>query len=72
MDDGKEKEYPAASAGSSAVTGGGSITVVNFKYTITLPSTGGPGTNMIYLIGITLLSLAGTGFLMKRRRRHAV
>ena len=36
-----------------------------------LPNTGGPGTNMIYLFGIMLTGLAGTGILMKRRRRNA-
>ena len=36
-----------------------------------LPSTGGPGTNMIYLFGIMLTGFAGFGFVMKRRRRNA-
>ena len=36
-----------------------------------LPSTGGPGTNLIYLLGIMLTSLAGTGLVMKRRKRNA-
>ena len=36
-----------------------------------LPYTGGPGTSMIYLLGIILISLAGAGYLMKRRRRNA-
>ena len=38
---------------------------------ITLPNTGGPGTNLIYLLGIIFTSLAGTGLMMKRRRRNA-
>ncbi len=37
-----------------------------------LPSTGGPGTNLIYLFGIMLTGLASTGLLMKMRRRSAV
>ena len=37
-----------------------------------LPSTGGSGTNLLYLLGMTLIGLAGTGFVMKRRRRNAV
>ena len=36
-----------------------------------LPSTGGPGTHLIYLLGIIFTSLAGTGLMMKRRRRNA-
>jgi LPXTG-motif cell wall-anchored protein len=36
-----------------------------------LPNTGGPGTNLIYLFGLLLTSFAGTGILMKRRRRNA-
>ena len=36
-----------------------------------LPNTGGPGTNFLYLLGITLISLAGMGFVMKRKRRNA-
>ena len=35
-----------------------------------LPNTGGPGTNLIYLLGLLLTSFAGTGILMKRRRRN--
>ena len=35
-----------------------------------LPSTGGPGTNMIYFLGIVLTGLAGGGLLMKRRRKN--
>ena len=34
-----------------------------------LPSTGGPGTNLIYLLGIILTSLAGLGLVMRKRRR---
>ena len=38
---------------------------------VELPSTGGPGTNLIYLIGLLLTSFAGTGILMKKLRRKA-
>ena len=34
-----------------------------------LPSTGGPGTTMLYLIGGLLILLAGTGLFLTRRRR---
>lgn len=34
-----------------------------------LPSTGGPGTDLIYLLGIILTSLAGLGLVMRKRRR---
>lgn len=36
-----------------------------------LPHTGGPGTCMIHLLGITLTGIAGAGLVMKRRRRNA-
>ncbi len=36
-----------------------------------LPHTGGPGTGMIYLLGISLIILAGAGYVMKRRRIYA-
>ena len=36
-----------------------------------LPSTGGPGTNRIYLLGIILTAIAGAGLVMRRRRRNA-
>jgi hypothetical protein len=32
-----------------------------------LPSTGGPGTSLLYLLGILLTGLAGAGLMMKRR-----
>ena len=34
-----------------------------------LPSTGGSGTNLIYLLGIILMSLAGLGLVIRRRRK---
>ena len=37
-----------------------------------LPNTGGPGTKMLYFFGIMLAGLAGTGLVMKRRRRKNV
>lgn len=36
-----------------------------------LPSTGGPGTHLFYLIGCILTMLAGAGIVMKKRRREA-
>ena len=36
-----------------------------------LPATGGPGTTILYMFGLLLTSFAGTGILMKRRRRNA-
>ena len=35
---------------------------------VVLPSTGGPGTDLIYLLGIILTSLAGLGLVMRKRR----
>lgn len=36
-----------------------------------LPSTGGPGTSPIYLLGIMLTGLAGAGLVMRRKRKAA-
>ena len=36
-----------------------------------LPNTGGSGTTIFYMIGLLLTSFAGTGILMKRRKRNA-
>ena len=38
---------------------------------VSLPSTGGPGTNLIYLIGLMLTGIAGAGLVMRKRRRDA-
>ena len=38
---------------------------------VALPSTGGPGTRWIYLLGILLTGLAGTGLVRKRRNQSA-
>ena len=50
--------------------------IVSYSYTFTvpnmsgatLPSTGGHGTFMIYLLGLMLLGISGAGFAAKRRR----
>ena len=34
-----------------------------------LPSTGGPGTNLLYLFGSMLVMLAGAGFVLQSRKR---
>ena len=36
-----------------------------------MTSNGGPGTNLIYLLGTILTALAGAGLVMRRRRRNA-
>lgn len=38
---------------------------------VELPSTGGPGTTLIYFLGITFTGIAGAGLVMKKRRRDA-
>lgn len=37
-----------------------------------LPNTGGPGTRLTYLIGLTMTAFAGAGLVMRRRRRRRV
>ena len=54
-----------------------SVAATNAAFTIrntpgsALPQTGGPGTNLIYLIGLTFTVFAGVGLVMKKRRRNA-
>jgi len=36
---------------------------------VSLPSTGGPGTRLIYLLGTILIMLAATGLVMRKKRR---
>ena len=36
-----------------------------------LPHTGGPGTNLIYRIGLMITAIAGVWLMIKRRRRNA-
>ena len=38
---------------------------------VALPSTGGPGTRLYYLLGIMLTAFAGAGLVMRKRRRAA-
>ena len=63
---------PAANSStgeSAAVLGGGTITLRNSKYSVSLPSTGGAGTNAIYAAGAGLLALAAIWFIWDQRRR---
>ena len=54
---------------ASAVIGGdNSFWIENIPGAM-LPNSGGHGTNWIYLLGITLIGLAGEGYVMKSRRR---
>ena len=36
---------------------------------VALPNAGGPGTDVIYLLGLLITGLAGTGLVMRKRRR---
>ena len=42
--------------------------IINSLSTVELPSAGGPGTNMLYLLGLILLAFAFTGLRLSRRR----
>ena len=37
-----------------------------------LPNTGGPGTNLIYLLGIMLTGIAGAGLMMRKRKQDII
>ena len=55
----------------------GKVTYLDKQYKIQnepgkeLPNTGGSGTNIFYLLGIMLISIAGTGLLMRKYRKAA-
>ncbi len=55
---------------SGNVTNGYQLVVINNEGA-SLPSTGGPGTGMLYLFGFILTGLAGVGLVMKQKRRSA-
>ena len=42
--------------------------IINRVVKVSLPETGGPGTSMIYLLGIALIVLAGGGYILRNRR----
>ena len=46
------------------------LTVIN-KSGAELPSSGGPGTTTLYLLGLSLIGLAGACLVMRRRRKEA-
>jgi LPXTG-motif cell wall-anchored protein len=54
--------------GATAVGTGG--TIANDQIGAVLPSTGGPGTNLLYLFGIMLTGIAGTGLVMRKKQRE--
>ena len=39
---------------------------------VSLPNTGGPGTNLIYILGILLTGIAGAGLVMRKKERCGV
>ena len=53
------------------------VSIANYAITVgntpgaALPNTGGPGTNLFYLIGAILTMLAGGGVVLKRRKMTA-
>ena len=53
------------------VTGLRTIEIMN-SAGVELPSTGGPGTNLIYITGIILTALAGAGLVMRKKRRNTL
>lgn len=64
--------YEAVNSGTTEITriATSDTLVIGNTPGAALPNTGGPGTNLIYLFGIMLSGFAGTGMLMKRRRRN--
>ena len=56
-------------SGDDAAPGGSTITVTNSKFSVALPSTGGPGLTLCYVAGSTLLLLA-LALLIRRKRNY--
>ena len=54
-----------------SVKGGGTITVVNSKFNVRLPSTGGMGTTVVYVAGSLLLVLAVLGWVLSAKKRNS-
>ena len=48
-------------------TRGGTVVITNSAYTVSLPATGGPGTTLHIISGISLIALA-LAMLLKRRK----
>jgi LPXTG-motif cell wall-anchored protein len=58
----------APTSASAATTTGGRIDIENTKSSVSLPSTGGSGTTLYYVLG-TLLTLAAVAMMIAKRRR---
>jgi hypothetical protein len=56
-------------SGDDAAPGGSTITVTNSKFSVALPSTGGPGITLCYAAGSALLLLA-LALLIRRKRNY--
>lgn len=56
------EDYPDASSSENVI-------IVKNTPGAALPSTGGSGINLIYLLGIMLTSIAGAGLVMGRRKK---
>ena len=64
----EEIEYPKIEQDRD--TGEWKIEITN-QSGVVLPSTGGSGTNFIYILGTILTVFAGAGLVMRKRRRDA-
>ena len=58
---------PIRPGGSSIQSGG---TIVNAVATYELPQSGGPGTTLIYLLGLMLTGFAGAGIVLRKKERN--
>lgn len=68
---GLDVTYRSADGGNpSAKPPYGDVTITNHPISYNMPATGGEGTRMIYLLGITLMVLAGAGLILVRRRKE--
>ena len=68
----RQEDYDASYSSPLQPNEDGSFTItVSNNPGVALPSTGGPGVNLIYLFGIMLTGVAGTGLVMWKRQRES-
>ena len=65
-----DEEGTGSNSNQYASISGNTITVKNIPGAA-LPSAGGPGTGLLYLLGTMLMALAGAVFVLRRKRRDA-
>ena len=63
-----EPAYSNVSAPTGAKAAYNNGVIINRQPGVELPSTGGPGSNLLYLLGSLMLAFSGAGLVMRKRR----